>query len=58
MAANNAEAHSHIHPPLQQESAMDYAHHQATYSRFVSLVKWTVIVLAIAMVLLYFLVRP
>ena len=58
MAAKNSEAHAHLHPPLQEESAMDYDQHQATYSRFVSMVKWTVIVLAVVMVLLYFVVRP
>ncbi|MDB5622359.1 MAG: aa3-type cytochrome c oxidase subunit [Devosia sp.] len=58
MAAKNTEAHAHLHPPLQQESAMDYAQHEATYARFVSLVKWTVIVMAVTMVALYFLVKP
>jgi hypothetical protein len=58
MAAKEAPAHSHLHPPLQHESAMDYSHHEATYSRFVTLVKWTTITIAIAIVLLYFWVQP
>jgi len=58
MAAKDAPAHSHLHPPLQHESAMDYAQHEATYARFVTLVKWTTITIAVAVVLLYLFVRP
>ncbi len=49
---------NHQHPPLQQESAMDYAAHQATYNGFVRLLKWSTIGLAILVVVLYFLVQP
>jgi hypothetical protein len=48
----------HQHPPLQEESAMDYAEHESTYSGFVTLVKWTTLGLAALMVILYFLVQP
>lgn len=43
-------------PPLQVESAMDYAQHQATYDGFVATVKWSVLAMAAFMVILYFLI--
>jgi len=48
----------HQHPPLQQESGMDYAEHQSTYDGFVRLVKWSTIATAILVIILYFLVQP
>ncbi|WP_127753998.1 aa3-type cytochrome c oxidase subunit IV [Devosia sp. 1566] len=58
MAAEDHPAHSHLHPPLQHESAMDYSQHESTYARFVTLVKWTTISIAAVIVLLYIFVRP
>lgn len=43
-------------PPLQVESAMDYAQHQATYDGFVATVKWAVLIMAVSLVILYFLI--
>ncbi|WP_082092441.1 aa3-type cytochrome c oxidase subunit IV [Devosia epidermidihirudinis] len=42
------------HSELQVESPMDYAQHEATYNGFVTAVKWTTIVFAASMVILYF----
>ena len=41
-------------PPLREESPMDYAQHEATYSGFVTVTKYTILGLAIMMVGLYF----
>jgi hypothetical protein len=49
---------NHQHPPLQQEDGMDYAQHEATYNGFVTLVKWSILGLAVLMIILYFLVQP
>ncbi|MGV8853201.1 MAG: aa3-type cytochrome c oxidase subunit IV [Devosia sp.] len=46
------------HAPLQAESAMDYAQHEATYDRFLAGAKWGVISLAAILVILYFLIQP
>lgn len=46
------------HSELQLESPMDYEQHEATYNRFLGLVKWTIIGLAVAVVILYFLIKP
>ncbi|SHE93416.1 aa3-type cytochrome c oxidase subunit IV [Devosia limi] len=52
MAKKTAEPH----PPLQVESAMDYAEHEATYNGFITISKWTTIIVAASMVILYFLI--
>ena len=41
-------------PPLREESPMDYAQHEATYSGFVTVTKYTILGIAILMVGLYF----
>lgn len=46
------------HPAPVQESAMDYAQHEKTYSGFVEGVKWSVIGTAILMIILYFVINP
>ena len=48
----------HIHPPLQEESPMDYAQHESTYNGFVTFVKWSTLGLAALMIVLYFLIQP
>ncbi len=46
------------HPPLQVESAMDYAQHERTYKGFITGTKWTIGIIAVTMVILYFLIQP
>jgi hypothetical protein len=46
------------HSELQVESPMDYAQHEATYNGFLTGLKWTVGVLAVAIVILYFVIQP
>ena len=46
------------HSELQVESPMDYAQHEATYNGFLTAIKWTIIVAAVSMIILYFLVNP
>tara|TARA_R110002124_G_scaffold114535_12_gene269271 strand:+ start:11998 stop:12165 length:168 start_codon:yes stop_codon:yes gene_type:complete len=46
------------HSQLQVESPMDYAQHEATYQGFIAGAKWSVIGLAVTLVILYFLIRP
>ena len=46
------------HAELQVESPMDYAQHEATYNNFLTAVKWAILGMAIAMVILYFLIKP
>lgn len=38
--------------------AMDYAEHEATWHGFTSLVKWSMVALAILLIALYAIVRP
>ena len=38
--------------------AMDYAEHEATWKGFTGLVKWSIVALAILLVLLYVVIRP
>ena len=38
--------------------AMDYAEHEATWRGFTNLVKWSIVALAILLIVLYALVRP
>lgn len=45
-------------PPRQIESAMDYDQHQATYDSFVAIAKWSVLILAVTLIVLYFLIQP
>ncbi len=47
-----------VNDPNHIPSAMDYREHERTFSRFVTLIKWTVGVAAVLMVVLYFLVQP
>lgn len=37
---------------------MDYAEHEATWRGFVNLVKWSIVGLAVLLIVLYILVRP
>ncbi|RYE09002.1 MAG: aa3-type cytochrome c oxidase subunit IV [Hyphomicrobiales bacterium] len=39
-------------------AAMDYAQHEATWNTFIRLGKWSIIVLAVLMVALFFFVQP
>ena len=55
MATNHRPEH---HSELQVESPMDYAQHEATYNSFLTAVKWSVIGLGVALVILYFLIKP
>ena len=55
MAKTTHPAH---HSDLQVESPMDYAQHEATYSGFITAVKWTIGILAVSTVILYFLIKP
>ena len=41
-------------PALIQESAMDYAEHQRTYDAFVSMIKYSILSIAILVIGLYF----
>lgn len=41
-------------PPLREESPMDYAQHEATYSGFVTVTKYMLLGIAILVVGLYF----
>ncbi|WP_375452199.1 aa3-type cytochrome c oxidase subunit IV [uncultured Devosia sp.] len=45
-------------PPLEKESAMDYAQHEQTYSGFVTAVKYGVLATAVLVIILYFAIRP
>lgn len=38
--------------------AMDYKMHEATYKAFITFVKWTVGVLSVTLVALYFIINP
>jgi hypothetical protein len=38
--------------------AMDYKAHEATYKGFLSLSKWTIGIIAVVLVILYFVVKP
>ncbi len=38
--------------------AMDYREHERTYARFVAGVKWSIVILAITVVVLFFVIRP
>jgi hypothetical protein len=38
--------------------AMDYKAHEATYRGFLNLTKWAVGIIAVLLVILYFVVRP
>ena len=46
------------HAQLEVESPMDYAQHEATYNGFITGLKWVALGLAIALIVLYFLIRP
>lgn len=46
------------HSELQVESAMDYAQHEATYNGFIAFLKWSILALAVTVILLYFLINP
>ena len=50
MAKKTAEPH----PPTVEESAMDYAQHEKTYTGFMAAVKYSIVSLAILLVGLYF----
>jgi hypothetical protein len=39
-------------------SAMDYKAHEATYRGFLNLTKWTVGIIALVLIVLYFVVKP
>lgn len=38
--------------------AMDYKQHEATYRGFLNLSKWSIVIIAVIVVALYFIVRP
>jgi hypothetical protein len=44
--------------PEIHESPMDYSQHQSSYRLFLSVLKWSVILTAISVVLLYFIIQP
>ncbi|WP_083983088.1 aa3-type cytochrome c oxidase subunit IV [Devosia soli] len=46
----------HSEPIL--ESPMDYAEHEKTYNGFISGVKWSVLSVAVLLIILYFVVQP
>lgn len=46
------------HPAPVEETFMDYAQHERTYSAFVQGVKWSVYGLAATVIILYFIVNP
>jgi hypothetical protein len=54
MATHRPEHHSE--PVL--ESAMDYAEHEKTYNGFLVGVKWSVLSIAVLMIILYFVIQP
>ena len=39
-------------------AAMDYKQHEATYRAFLNLAKWSITIIAVILVILYFVVRP
>ncbi len=49
---------THIESTDPTVNAMDYAEHEGTYGRVMSMTKWGIISLAILVVLLYILIRP
>jgi hypothetical protein len=49
---------SEPHPPLQVESAMDYAEHERTYRGFMTATKYGVLGMVVLVVILYFLINP
>lgn len=52
-------AHTQHEPEIEHlPSGMDYQAHEATYRGFMRLVKWSVILLAIVAVALYFVIQP
>jgi Na+-transporting NADH:ubiquinone oxidoreductase subunit NqrB len=46
------------HEATHVSSAMDYKEHEATYRGFINISKWTVGILAVLMVVLYFVINP
>ena len=46
------------HSELEVESPMDYAQHEATYNAFLTGIKWTIVVLAVTAIILYFVIKP
>ena len=46
------------HEAQYVSSAMDYKAHEATYRGFLRITKWTVGIIALILVILYFIVRP
>jgi hypothetical protein len=50
--------HPEHHAEPVQESPMDYAQHEKTYNGFLTATKWTIIGLAVLIVILYFLIQP
>jgi len=50
--------HPKYHSEPIVESPMDYAQHEKTYSGFLTGIKWTIIALAVLIVILYFVIRP
>lgn len=46
------------HDAEEISSAMDYKAHEATYRGFLTLSKWSIGILAVIAVALYFIVRP
>jgi hypothetical protein len=50
--------HPEHHAQPVVESPMDYAQHEKTYNGFLVGVKWTIIAIAILVIILYFVIRP
>jgi hypothetical protein len=47
------------HPEADHvSSAMDYKEHEATYRGFLNLTKWSIAILAVLLIVLYFIVQP
>ncbi len=46
------------HEAELMHEAMDYAQHRATWDTFINLLKWSIGILAVIVVALYFIIRP
>jgi hypothetical protein len=51
-------ANAPVTDPDHVSTAMDYREHERTFSRFTNLVKWGIGIVAVLMVVLYFVIRP
>jgi hypothetical protein len=46
------------HEAEHVSEAMDYKQHEGTYRGFINLSKWSIVIIAVIVLALYFIVRP